>query len=95
MKDKNNVSFFPLSLSMYISLSPFLPRSLPLPPSRWSNICPCNLLYKQASLQFILQLLEVDPLDLHVSGERVGAAEVTGKGHQPVEYLNNLLGMDT
>jgi hypothetical protein len=37
----------------------------------------------------------VDPLDLDVSRERVGAAEVMGKGHQQVEYLNNLLlGMD-
>ena len=36
----------------------------------------------------------MDPLDLHMSRERVGAAKVTGKGHQEVEYLNNLLGMD-
>ena len=82
---------FSLSLSLSLSLS----FSLSLPPSRWSNVCPCNLLYREAGLQFVLQLLEVDPLDLHVSGERVGAAEVTGKGHQQVEYLNNLLGMDT
>jgi hypothetical protein len=40
-------------------------------------------------------LLEVDPLDLDVSWERMRAAKVTGKGHQQVEYLNNLLGMDT
>ncbi|MCG8625905.1 MAG: hypothetical protein MJE68_28395 [Proteobacteria bacterium] len=85
MKDKNYVSFLSLSLS-------FLPS---LPPSRWSNVCPCDLLYRQASLQFVLQLLEVNPLDLHVPGKWVGAAEVSGKGHQQVEYLNNLLGMDT
>ena len=30
-----------------------------------------------------------------MSRERVGASKVTGKGHQEMEYLNNLLGMDT
>ena len=82
-----------LSLPLHPSPSPSLTPSLS--PSRWSNVCPCDLLYRQAGLQFVLQLLEMDPLDLHVSGERVGAAEVTGKGHQQVEDLNNLLGMDT
>ena len=39
----------------------------------------------------------MDPLDLYmyVSRERVRASKVTGKGHQEMEYLNNLLGMDT
>ena len=78
MTDKNYKFPFPLSLFLSLSLFP-----LPLPPPlRWSNVCPSYLLHKEASLQFVVQLFEVDPLDLYVSRQRVGAAKVTGKGHQ-------------
>ena len=37
----------------------------------------------------------MDPLQLDVSGQRMGAAKVASKRNQEMEYLYNVHGMDT